>query len=347
MKKNYLIFGIVAVCVLAAICLIGCNNRADKLTSSQIKRLYSKQMKDNSLQQEYVYLSEGYYETDSAERCTLRKLEAAGLVTVQFERFAWWEKITSVKKVRQTYYNWWGETQYSYSNKKVVEYNFEDHIMATVALTPEAKKLIVKNVPEPKELIDKDMKQPVFDPSQYPECSVSCVENWPLIKNPFIEEKKDTEKKTEKKAESKEDNNTPDSIERKELSQYEAYMAAKDSENRTPVTLKGCKNHVVKARNVQIIKNNGITTAVAEVIVEKNNVSDAYRTLYEVISGTRTCETVHLTYYNDKGWVLQTNPLMEYIKRFFNEKIATEMIDIQEAIKQFSTEKNTQGDKEE
>lgn len=312
MKKIRTTAVILLGCAISCFLMMGCMQSADKISSNQIIKLYNQQLKEQAQNQEYIPVKVGYYETTSPEeRCVLKKLEAAGLLTVSFERFAWWEKIEGTKKVKQQYYDYFNwTTAYRTVSKKVLEYNFEDHIMATVTLTPEGKKLIMKSIPEPVVKQDKDMIQPVLDSAKHPECFVTCEENWPKIENPFIEKKQESTpaKKTEPKKETTQ-KETPDedevSIERRDNKQYSAYQAALQKIDETEVYLKGCTVKPVKARNIQVIKENGISVAVAEIILEKTNVTKAYSAIKQELNKTRSLEPVVLTYFIDKGWVIQ------------------------------------------
>ena len=339
MKKNiFTILSTLTVCVLLGIGLLGCSSSSDKISSCQITRLCNKHLKDNALNQEYTQIAIGYFETTAEERCVLKKLEAAGIVSVKFERFAWWEKSFVTKKVPRTYYDWWGYAYKEYVTQKVEDYSFEDHIMANVTLTPAGEKLLVKDLPEAKEKKDKDMKQPEFDASKYPEYSVDCSENWPKIKNPFIKEKeKETEKtdnkevkptKDNKKTETKENDKT----QRIDSLQYAAYQQALDRTNKTICSLKGCTIKAKKARNIQIINENGINTAIAEVIFEQSNVSDAYRVINGSIDGTKATQMVMLTYYIDKGWVLTENPQTEFAEKYLKKWIEGIISGIEEVV---------------
>lgn len=332
MKKNiWFIVSAIVLCVFVVILIANSSDSPEKISSRQIVKSYNQFLDDNALSQKFTTIDIGYYETTFEERCNLKKMEAVGLITVEFERFAWWEKILVEKQIPQTYTTWWGHSYTNYITKKIEDYHFEDHIMAKVSLTKAGEKLIVSELPEVVEKEDKDMVQPEFDPEKYPECSVDCAENWPNIKNPFVKEEPQEEEiveetvqdqepvKDNKKEEVVELEDENEVIERKEASQYEAYKNALANVNRTECLLKGCTVKAKKARNIQIINENGVSTAVAEVILEKNNVSDAYRVANQTIDGEKTSRTVIHTYYLDKGWVLVENPLVDYVEEFIDK----------------------------
>lgn len=338
-KKTTLIVSAIALCFIVCACFVGCSDSADTISSQRITKLYNQYLKDNALSQKFANVNIGYYETTEAERCDLKKLEAAGVITVTFERFAWWEKTFGTKKVPVTTYDWWGYSHTSYVTKKTEVYSFEDHIMANVSLTPAGEKLVVKELPKAVVKKDKYMKQPEFNVDKYPEYSVSCDEDWPEIRNPFLVVKEEVtpepvQKKdkpaVQKKEQPIEESEDDDKIERKDNAQYLAYLDAAAKVNKTTCTLKGCAVKAIKARNIQIVNENGVSTAVAEIILENQNVSDAYRVQQNIISGMKTTKTVLLTYYLDKGWVVVEEPLMDSMEKFMDnwEKACSMMNEI-------------------
>lgn len=311
--KKYCSF-LASILIVMLFLMSSCTDSVEKLSSWKISRLYKKQLKELAVYQDFAIIKTGYYEIAEEQRCELKQLEAAGLISVRFDRFAWWEKEIVDHSVRKVYYDWWGYPYYETVKVKEPEYNFCEHIMANVVLTDKAKKQIIKKLPKPKNKEDKDVKQPKFHASKYPECKVDCQENWPEIKNPFIKEVKteidvtpqrdevQSEKDVSHKEESVEVEHA--NIERVDASQYEAYQKALKKINETVYTLKGCDNKVVKAKNIQIRNVNGVSIATAIVIVEKKNVTDAYRVQTGRISGFKELHPVCLTYYQDKGWTL-------------------------------------------
>ena len=142
-----------------------------------------------------VPIKTGYYELNDFDgREMLNKLASAGVVTCDVERFAWWEKHREKKSVPHTVerYDWWYGyyTTTEYSTKWVTNYEFEEHFMVNVVLTEKAKAYALDHVPGPKyvEKEDKDMIQPKYIDSLYPENQVRYTENWPEIKHPLADE---------------------------------------------------------------------------------------------------------------------------------------------------------------
>ena len=281
----------------------------DEISSRDITKEYNRVIEEQVANMVTVPVMIGKYEcNDDGERYALRELEAAGLITYDVERLAWWEK--AFKSVKHTYtayesYGWYSyPVEKSYWDKKE-SYDFEDHYIVTVALTDKGKKLVVEEFPTPEG--DKDMKQPEFDPAEYAWNKADLSEEWPYIENPFIKKEKKEEKtqtpvQEEPIAEVKED--VSDSkVERIDAEKYKKYKAF------TPefewVALLAYKTEAVKARKIQIAKQeNGISKATAEVIVETVDVSDAGRIKCYVEEGQKMLYKVALTYYLDKGWVL-------------------------------------------
>lgn len=314
MKVINHLFAVAAACVLLGVMLAGCCQSPDKISSYQIKKMYNKELKDAATNVAFDSIKIGYYETDATTRCELRRLEAAGLVKVEFERFVWWEKITRTKKVVSRSFDWWYGESVSTSYRTIVEYENPDHILARVTLTPEGEKLVVKELPEAKAVEDKDMKQPDVDLSEFPENKVQCEENWPEIPNPFLQKEepkaepqpKDepVEDVLEEEIVEKEEPADPnETVERIDQARYEAYQKAVETVNDTTVVLKSYETKAVKARNIQIRNVDGISIATAEVILEVQNVTLAGRAISKKVEGTRISKTVVYTYFLDKGWV--------------------------------------------
>ena len=220
------------------------------------------------------------------------------------------------------------EENFSYYYKRLKKFNLLDMLKSKGydtsefyvedALTPEALKWKVDSMPQPKEDIDEDMKQPEFDLANYPEFSISCLESWPEIENPFIKKQEsstpkqnttdnDTYTKKENQSNTVTETREPEGedIERIEKSQYKAYIKAQDKFSSEYAILKAYSRSAVKARNIQIKNVDGIATAVAEVIIETDDVTNAGRVYYGIINGVRSKENVSLTYFIDKGWVIK------------------------------------------
>ncbi|MBR5333081.1 MAG: hypothetical protein IKV32_07290 [Muribaculaceae bacterium] len=286
----------------------------DEISCRDIVKEYNRVIEEQVSNMVTVPVMIGKYEcNDEGERYALRQLEAAGLITYDVERLAWWEK--AFKNVKHTYtaYEYYGWYSYpvekTYWDKKE-SYDFEDHYIVTVALTDKGKKLVIEEFPTPEG--DKDMKQPEINYEEYAWVKADLSEEWPYIENPFLKKEKKEEKK-EEVSDSPVNNYTAeeepkDKIERIDEAQYKKYKAfAPEVEC---VTLLAYKTEAVKARNIQIAKQeNGISKATAEVIVEMVDVSDVGRIKNYVEEEQKMLYKVALTYYLDKGWVLDTNSI--------------------------------------
>lgn len=190
MKKTYLI-----LLALAAIVFASCGGHSpQKLSEKEILKQCNKSLVETGSDSAIVIIQTGYYEVGNEnERCTLEKLQAAGVVDYQVERFAWWEKKTEKKKVPHTvtrYYWGYPYTDTEYVTKWVTKYEFNEHFMANVTLTDAAKKYELSHLPMSKEkdLNDPDLVQPEYDPNLFPENQVTCEENWPEIPHPLANE---------------------------------------------------------------------------------------------------------------------------------------------------------------
>lgn len=296
---------IILLSFFAITLLVSCGQANKKLSEKVILKQVNTLIKDEALDQLYAEIKVGKYECNNElDRFRLRQLEAAGLITYDVDRYVWWEKEQKTERkaydVTYGYYFSWTETKYK--NVVVDTYNYCDHYIVNVTLTPQGEKIIMKDVPEAKEKVDKDLIQPKIDESKFPWYSVKYSEEWPEIPNPFIKEK------TRKTAAEAQKNSESHSIQKKtpitriDSLQYQAYNKLHLSPK--TVILKTGNKKAIKARNIQQIDDSSLT-AKAEVIIETQNVTDAGRILQTIENKQRQAITVNLIYYIDKGWVLQ------------------------------------------
>lgn len=306
-----------SVLVLAGSLLLSCVSSPNRLSSGEIVRQYNKMMKKAATNEYFVDLEVGKYEENSsAERLILRQLEAAGIVTYEVARYPWWEKTfrTYRKAVPVTKYYWgYAYQDEEYRTVKENVYNFEDHYIVGVGLTRKGKSLVVEERPEPVYETDKDLADPEIDPDKYAWNKKDLTENWPEIENPFIqkEEPAAPAQKPAAPAQAEDRPATPstpadepeeDPTERIDARKYEAYNAL--DLNSEDVILKAFSVKAVKARNIQISTASGTPKATAEVILTSYGTTDAGRILEGAENGFHQLATVTLTYYQDKGWVL-------------------------------------------
>ena len=100
MRKNVKLL-IAALSGISLLSISGCTN-PNKISNGAIVRHVNKTLKNNAVNQEYATITVGTYECNSeSDRLELRKMEAAGLIEYEVERYAWWEK--SKKTVRRAY----------------------------------------------------------------------------------------------------------------------------------------------------------------------------------------------------------------------------------------------------
>lgn len=297
------------------IILPSCRNN-DGPTSKEIVKECNNLLYQFGADSVVTYLLTGYYElNDPQSRCELKKLEAAGLITYKVERFAWWEK-TETYKTELANYDWYyGPT---YKTVKKVSYDYNEHFMVDIQLAEEGRKWVVKGEPVMKPVIDKDLIQPEVDFSSFPENQIDCTESWPAVPNPYLEPESQAEAKQEpqpkdikrdeksavpvKESQPAQANLPEDQV--IEDAQCKAFKEAKAKEEYQSVCLFAYKNRAVKARNIQVSNTSEFPKAKAEVIFEVYKVSTAGRAIEKSIEGVRTVMPVTLSYYIDKGWVL-------------------------------------------
>lgn len=177
--------------VLGLFIMAGCNSSNDRINEKKIIKECNRMLKQTGQDTVTVNVVTGYYELeDEDSRCTLKRLEAAGLITYNVERFGWWNTQKGSKRVLDHYtsnysywYGWSQEPVYVY--KKYTNYTFEQHFMVNVALTEAGQALVLNHVPSGiKEEVKDDMKGPDVDPNTFPENQIDCTEFWPEIPHP-------------------------------------------------------------------------------------------------------------------------------------------------------------------
>lgn len=306
-----------SVLALAGSILFSCVGSPNRITSGDIVKQYNKLLKEEALQQQFVDLEVGEYELNSAaDRLTLRQLEAAGLLTYTVARYPWWEKTfrNYRKAVPVTRYYWgYAYQEEEYRTVKENVYNFEDHYIVGINLTRKGQSLVVDERPQPADGVDKDLVQPEINPDKYAWNKKDLTETWPEIENPFIEkeapvvpadpgtpaapaaDKPATAPSTPSSA-------PQDQTERIDAQKYAAYNAL--NLHSEPVILKAYGVKAVKARNIQISTASGVPKATAEVILTTYGATDAGRIIAGIENNFKHLVPVTLTYYQDKGWVL-------------------------------------------
>ncbi len=320
MKK---LFSSVQVLLLVSVVFVlsGCETHSpDRISGNDILKQFNEYLKTNAMEQAYVPIPVGTFEyNDDSHRYELRQLEAAGIITYDVERYAWWEK--SRQSTRQSYRvekYFWGYSYYDteYRTVKRDKYDFMDHYIVNIALTPKGNKLVLSELPVATDMEDEDLKSPDIDTSKYAWNNADLTEYWEDIPNPFIEPEEPAVVETPEAvadttvtedvdhSDVVEEEVADDGIERIEASQYEKYRRLEcDYES---VYLKTYRLKGIKARNIHIVNVDGVAVARAEVVVATHDVSDVARVMYGTENDQRVLYNVELRYFYDKGWVIES-----------------------------------------
>lgn len=317
--------GVFIIIVIASVS--GCMKSPTSISKRVILNQTNKKMNLDACDRSVVWIRVGKYEvSDSTERARLRELAAAGLVTYNVTRYAWWEKSkTNEKKaftVTKSLYGIWTYKDTEYRTVKADNYEFCDHYVVDIALTEIGKKLLT-DLPEVDHIQDKEvqMDTDLEDPAEYVWNQKDLSEVWPEIENPFIEKKESSPKSSainntqqEQKVKSVE----PEKVTRIDSLQYQAFMQL-DLNNYKGLFFKAYDIKAAKVRDIQIYEESGFPKCKAELILVLKNVTDAGRIYYGASEGVKFFTPIKLDFYVDKGWVLDAEPLMNYISEHFSD----------------------------
>ena len=317
------ISGVFIIIVIASVS--GCKQSPTSISKRVILNQTNKKMKLDACDRSVVWIRVGKYEvSDSTERARLRELAAAGLITYKVTRYAWWEKSkTNERKavtVTKSLYGIWSYKDTEYRTVKADNYEFCDHYVVDIALTEKGKKLLT-DLPEANHIQDKEvqMDSDLEDPAEYIWNQKDLSEVWPEIENPFIEKKdsspksvatKDTQQNREVKSVE------PEKVTRIDSLQYQAYMRL-DLTKYKGLYFKAYDIKAAKVRYIQIYEESGFPKCKAELILILKNVTDAGRIYYGASEGVKFFTTINLDFYVDKGWILDAEPLNDYIMEHF------------------------------
>ena len=326
--------GAVLICVMASIS--GCMQSPTSISKRVILSQTNKKMKLDAHDRSVVWIQVGKYEvSDSTERARLRELAAAGLITYNVTRYAWWEKSkTNERKavtVTKSLYGIWTYKDTEYRTVKADNYEFCDHYVVDIALTEKGKKLLT-DLPEADHIQDKEVQMDcdLEDPAEYIWNQMDLSEVWPRIENPFIEKKESTPPSNTTKSAQQGGSTTkgtqqggavksaePEKVTRIDSLQYQAYMRL-DLTKYEALYFKAYDIKAAKVRNIQIYEDSGFPKCKAELILVLKNVTDAGRIYYGASEGVKFFRTVNFDYYLDKGWILEAEPLMDFISDHFS-----------------------------
>ena len=309
MKTSY--FKLLSVVVIAFIAT-ACERMSDsKISEREIIKQVNLQCENMAQNSVYIPIQLGSFECNSEDaRLLYRQLDAAGLVSYKVNRYAWWEKYMKKEKkaftvTRRAWYYTYEDTEYRWVTAPA--YDFCDHYIVDIALTEAGEKIYTQSKPEPNEEEDADLKSAVVDESLYVWNQRDLSEHWEYISNPFVEEK-EKNVQTSNKTENSKTNTTPKENEetpkivRIDSLKYEVFNKLKL--NSYSGYFKAVDITAIKARNIQIVQIDGVTTAMAEVIFTTKNTTDAGRIMYGIEDGRRWSSMAVFKYYLDKGWVL-------------------------------------------
>jgi len=325
---KFCLYGILFFLTLALVS--GCMQRPTSISKRAILNQTNKQLKLDACDRSVVWIRVGKYEvSDSTERARLRELAAAGLITYKVARYAWWEKSkTNERKavtVTKSLYGIWSYKDTEYRTVKADNYEFCDHYVVDIALTEKGKKLLT-DLPEANHIQDKEvqMDSDLEDPAEYIWNQKDLSEVWPEIENPFIEKKDSSPKSVATKVtqQSREVKSVePEKVTRIDSLQYQAYMRL-DLTKYKGFYFKAYDIKAAKVRYIQIYEESGFPKCKAELILVLKNVTDAGRIYYGASEGVKFFHPITLDFYYDKGWILDKEPLNDYItERFSNQQL--------------------------
>lgn len=310
MKKSYLML---LVCACALSVMMSCGHSPEEISKREIVKEVNKILKNSATYFVSDVIKVGTYEcNDESEREILRKLEAAGLITYDVKRIAWWEK--SFKNETKTYYEteyYWGwayQVPKSYKQKKAV-YDFNDHYIVTVTLTENGQKYVINETPKP--IDDDELEQPEIDLSSYDWIGKDLSENWDEIENPFIKKETLKDTTTETKTPTKEETKSSqakstqksDGIERIDSKQYDKYKAFSDDIKKVKIKL--FEIEACDARYIRITEKDKEKIATAFVTICTTDVTDFARVIYGMEDDQKAVVPVVLSYFMDKGWIIE------------------------------------------
>ena len=287
--------------LVAALCLTACSDSPDSLGASKAKKLFKKEMARTHRLEGFANVRTGYYEcNDNEDRYKLRQLAANDIVTYKCDVVKKTERVRKKRRVQAGYYYRYWTTESYYVNEEV------DTYFVTVELTEKGRALLY----EPQEAEpDEDTKELKLDQeidlSKYPEYKVEAEEfSKPAAQAeaPAVVETPDTVAAYEESEEAfQPDEPATEAVD----SKASAYDKAKAKEKYEDVMLKAFELDVIKARNVCKTSDN---TAKAQILMEYEDVTPVGRVMMGVYDGQRfVSPTLHYTYFEDKGWQLDSD----------------------------------------
>lgn len=348
MKARFLL-----VTTAIAMMMVSCGVDNTKIDSKAVNKLYNDKLAELCMDKVYTTIDTGYYElNDEYARYQLQQLAHAGVIEYNVERFAWFNKCTdianTVTKVIEFYCEDNGDLSHRqnvYGRGEVISYNLEEHYMVDVRIKRKYKSMLVDALPEPN-IEDKDLAAPIYDYKAFPEDNLANNEAWPEMVAPKIPappvERKDIKCK-EKKEAPKAQQQRP--VQRQEVPRVEKkprcvsidmattnrYNEAKAAEDHGEVFILAYEITAVKCRNIQVFtKEDHSLAARCEVIVQSKNVTpQGHILMSDIIDGIPAKVDINLTYFVDKGWVIDANE-REVTKQVRNKRGRMENVTVKE-----------------
>ena len=300
--------------IVAILSFVSCISQSPtKITEKDILKEFNRQLTEQADNEQYIEFPVGTVNL-TLKGCELAlKMEAAGLLSCSINRYPWWEKRieTTTKEVKVRKYDYWygyyDATEYK--TVKTPKYTFVDNYVADIRLTSKGKKIIVNPLSIISNDLDPDLYYEEENADQYAWNTVDVKNKWPYIENPFIEKKPAVSEKSSSNKSNVNSvnpytntNSETEKVERRDSSVYKEFCKVdfdSDTKHFLSHRYKG-----IKARNIQISNSSGIPVATAEVIFVVTDVTDAGRIFNGISEGERHLTDVSLTYYYDKGWVI-------------------------------------------
>ncbi|MBQ1858997.1 MAG: hypothetical protein II605_07370 [Paludibacteraceae bacterium] len=338
MKTRYFLFAAAVALVMAS-----CGVDNTQLDSKKINKLYNEKLTELCMDKVYTTIDTGYYElNDPSQRYVLQQLASAGVIDYKVERFAWYNKCTrignTVTKVVEFYCQDNGEfdhRQNVYGKGEIISYEFEEHFMVDVRIKRKYQSMLVDALPVPY-IEDEDLAAPLYDNLEWPTDALENNEAWPVLVAPAIPEppveRKDIKCKPKKEAPKVQSRPVaPKRVaaprESKprcvsvDMATTTRYNEAKLAENHGEVLILAYEIAALKCRNIQIFnKEDNSLAARCEVIVQSKNVTPQGHILEsDIIDGIPAKVNITLTYYVDKGWVIDSQEI-EVTKQVRNRK---------------------------
>lgn len=318
--KARLLIVTMAIAMMMASC---CGNPA-KIDSKQITKLYNEKLTELCLDKVYTTIDTGYYElNDPSQRYVLQQLAHAGVIEYNVERFAWFNKCTDIKntvtKVIEFYCEDSGDldhTQNVYGKGEVISYELEEHFMVEVRIKRKYKSMLVDALPQPN-IEDKELAAPLY--KAWPEDELKNNEEWPEMVAPKIPEppveRKDIKCQAKKETPKQQQPARKQEVQRAEKkprcvsidpATTKRYQDAKMAEAQGEVHILAYEVGAVLTRNIQIFNTEDKSLAArCEVIVQSKKVTPQGHILNsDIINGIPAKVDITLTYFVDKGWVI-------------------------------------------